>query len=474
MLSDKVSGMDFQSVADGIGAMTCVVSVEKTENGYGEIRIVTGNRAYIDSIEHPAPGTEMLTTEFVPNSLYTRYFTTDLNFEDFCYRAAVQKKCLHSYVRPERLDAWFNLTFLPLEPNDGNLYYCTYTMEINFEPASDRMSNVDSDLAVSVLEAVLKLSGVRDFRAAMGEVIKDVRKICAAEYCAILLLDSDKHACTPLCIDGGEAISRTSLNSFFGTDFYPIAESWKDTIAGSNCLIAKNEQDMEVVRQRNPDWHESLKREGVKTIVLFPLKSHDALLGYLWATNFDPDDSVRIKEALELTSFLLGSEIGTFLLVDKLSFLSSRDMLTGVMNRNEMNNYVTQLCCGEVGQGEPVGVVFADLNGLKAVNDVQGHAAGDALLKNAAAALCEVFDPETIYRAGGDEFTIFMVGASEEDVNGKVAQIREVSDRHDNLHFAVGGCVVGDASDVRTALHRADELMYEDKRAYYAEHPKTQ
>ena len=47
--------MDFQNVVDSIGAMTCVMSVEKLEDGYGEIRVVTGNRAYIDSIEKPTP-----------------------------------------------------------------------------------------------------------------------------------------------------------------------------------------------------------------------------------------------------------------------------------------------------------------------------------------------------------------------------------------------------------------------------------
>ena len=465
--------MDFQNVVDSIGAMTCVMSVEKLDDGYGEIRVVTGNRAYIDSIEKPTPGAELLTTEFVPNSLYTRYFTRDLNFEDFCYRAAVQKKCLHSYVHPERLDVWFNLTFLPLEPNDGNIYYCTYTMEIDLEPASDRMSNVDSDLAASVLGAVLKLSDARDFKAAMSDVIKDVRKICAAEYCTILLMDQENRTCTPLSIDVEEALPQSFVEEFFNSDFYPIAESWKDTIAGSNCLIVKNERDMEIVRERNPVWHESLMQGGVKTIVLFPLKSHDTLLGYLWATNFDPEDSVRIKEALELTSFLLGSEIGTYLFVDQLRFLSSRDMLTGVMNRNEMNNYVASLCDGEIGKGQPIGVVFADLNGLKKVNDVQGHAAGDELLRNAARALREVFDPATIYRAGGDEFTIFLVGASEEDVNRKIAQLRGAADKYDNLVFAIGGCVADNANDVRDALRRADELMYEDKNAYYAKHPKT-
>ena len=464
--------MDFQSVVDGIGAMTCVVSVEKLEDGYGELRIVTGNPAYIDSIEHPAPGTELLTTEFVPNSLYTRYFTRDLNFEDFCYRAAVQKKCLHSYAHPERIDVWFNMTFLPLEPNDGNIYYCTYTMEINFEPASDRLSNVNNELAGAVLGAVLKLSDAKDFKAAMGEVIKDVRQICASDYCCILLMDQEHRTVTPLCEDADDLNHLTFVESYIDERFYSMVESWKDTIAGSNCLIVKNEQDMEIVRERNPIWHASLKQAGVNTIVLFPLKSQNTLLGYLWATNFDPEDSVKIKEALELTSFLLGSEIGTYLLVDQLRFLSSRDMLTGVMNRNEMNNYVARLCDGEIGEGSSVGVVFADLNGLKEVNDVQGHAAGDKLLKNASAALREVFDPMTIYRAGGDEFTIIMTGVTEDDVNNKISQLREVACKYENVVFAAGGYVVDDSRDVRTALHRADEAMYEDKKAYYEHFPK--
>ena len=162
--------VDFQKVADSIAAMTCIVSVEKLADGScGEIRIVTGNRSYIDSIEHPAEQVKMLTREFVPNSLYTTYMPRDLNFEDFCYRAAVQKKCLHSYAHPDRYNVWFNMTFLPLWPDNGNLCYCTYTMEINYEPSSERISNISSDIASAVLETALTLRGADDFKGS-GQV----------------------------------------------------------------------------------------------------------------------------------------------------------------------------------------------------------------------------------------------------------------------------------------------------------------
>lgn len=465
--------MDFQNTVDSIDAMTCVVSVEKLDGGrYGDIRIVTGNRAYIDSIEKPAPGTQMLTTEFVPNSIYTRYFTQDLNFEDYCYRAAVQKKCLHSYAHPDRMDVWFNMTFLPLGPDDGNICYCTYTMEINFEPSTERLSNVSGELASAVLETSLKLSGSRDFKAAMDEVIKDIRELCESEYCCIFLLDEEAHTCKILCEDFADWSKALKQGNIEDANFYELAETWEDTIAGSNCLVVKSEQDMEVVKKRNPAWQASLAQFGVETIVLFPIKFQNELLGYMWSTNFAPENAGRIKETLELTTYVLGLEISSHQLVDKLRTLSSTDMLTGLLNRNEMNNRVDGLLSGEYGEGATIGVVFADLNGLKRINDVEGHDAGDTLLKNAACAMLDVFDEREAFRVGGDEFLALMVGASEQDVARKIEALREAAKNYEDVVFAIGGCVAKNGEDVRRALRLSDELMYEDKSAYYRAHPR--
>ena len=105
--------MDLQKYVDGFGAMTCIVSVEKLANGKrGKFRIVTGNKAYIDSIEHPAPGAELLVQKFTPNQEYTNYLTRDLNFEEYCYKAAVEKRFQ---------GVWFNMTFLPVAYEEGNL-----------------------------------------------------------------------------------------------------------------------------------------------------------------------------------------------------------------------------------------------------------------------------------------------------------------------------------------------------------------
>ena len=465
--------MDFQKVADSIGAMTCVVSVEKRpEGGYGDIRIVTGNKAYIDSIEHPVGEVQMLTSRFTPNSLYTDYLTRDLNFEDYCYRAAVEKRCLHSYAHPDRFDVWFSMTFLPLVPDEGNLCFCTYTMEISRSADSGRLSDVSGELAPAVLETTIKLRGTTDFEATMADVISDIRKLCHAEQACILLMEPETRTCSVLCESIAEGAPMKPAAEIVDDAFYDLAESWEHLISGSNCLIAKNAQDMEVVRERNPEWYRSLGSNHISSIVLFPLRSRNERFGYIWASNFKTEDAPKIKETLELTTFILGAEISSRMLLKRLQVLSSRDMLTGVMNRNEMNNYVDSLCTAEKTVPDPVGVIFADLNGLKAVNDRDGHTAGDNLLRNAANALREVFDENTIFRAGGDEFSIIVEGMEEEELRNRAVLIRSAEEKYDGVSFALGYSHEPDSRNVRKALRHADENMYEDKRLYYERHPE--
>lgn len=465
--------MDFQRIVDGIGAMACVISVQKQEDGgYGEIRIAAGNKAYIDSIEQQQGGVQLLDSVFRPNSLYTDYLPRDLNFEVYCARAAIDKKCLHSYVRPERFDVWFNLTFLPLVPDEEDLCFCVYIMEISQKADASMMTNISGELASKVLEISIKIDGTADFKAAMNDVIMDLRALCGAKRCCILLIDAVSRSCSVLCEDISSNTLQKPMTEIMDEHFYDLVETWEQTIAGSSCLIIKNEKEMEIVAERNPKWYEGLHANHVKSMVLFPLKFNGELLGYIWATNFDAENAEKIKETLEVTTFILGSEIANYLLLKRLRILSSQDLLTGVMNRNEMNGYVERLSCGEEGRGKTAGVVFADLNGLKYVNDSEGHGAGDQLLKDAASALREVFAAGEIFRAGGDEFTVIELGVTAKELEAKVEMLRRVSAGYDRVSFAVGWDVAENAADVRRALRIADEKMYEDKALFYKTNPE--
>lgn len=463
--------MDFQAVVDSMASAACVVSVEKLGGeDYGKVCIMTGNQAYINTIERPMENLAMLTRKFVPGSEYTNYLNRDLNFEDSCYQAAVNKKCLHAYAHPARYDVWFNMSFLPLCPDEGNICYCLYVMEVNFKPDAKRLSNISPDIASAVLETCIKLRSPDDFETTMTAICEDIRELCDSEHCCILLMDHAKRNCSILC----EAFSKNTkllpMEKYLDESFYDIAASWKDTIAGSNCLVVKNKHDMDVVKERNPIWHNSITSAGGNTIILFPLEFKNELLGYIWAINFSSEAADTIKETLELTTFILASEIYSFRLLDKLHTLSSKDMLTGVMNRNEMNNYVDDLVKEK--SGKTVGVIFADLNGLKTVNDTEGHTAGDKLLRDAAKALREIFSVHNIFRAGGDEFVVILTDVSETDTIIKAEQLKQVAGKYKNLVFAIGAAFETDVRNVRRALHLADERMYDDKNKYYEMHPE--
>lgn len=431
--------MVFQTVVDGIDKAACVVSVEKLDDGgYGKICIVTGNRAYIDTIERPV-GMEMLANKFVPNTEYTYYVPKDLNFEEACYEAAVNKKCVNSYAHPARYDVWFNMSFIPLSFDKDNICYCMYIVEVSLKPDAKRLSTVSADIASYVLETCIKLQNPDDFREAMKAVCSDVRDLCDSEHCCILLMDTAKRKCSVLCEAFSKDTKLLPMDKYVDDSFYDIAYSWLDTIGGSNCLIVKNEHDMELIKERNPIWHESITSAGGKTIVLFPLVFKDELLGFMWAINFSDDKALTIKETLELTSFILASELYSYKMVEHLKYMSYTDALTKMPNRFASSDYVADL----IKRNERFTVVSIDLNNFKSVNDTLGFKAGNKVLIELAKRWKAVSDDEStetkdyITRINGDEFLLVIYGYSNESVlRSDIARYADAL----TDHLTVDGC----------------------------------
>ena len=465
--------MDFQKFVDTFTTATCVISVEKLpDNDYGEIRIVTGNKAYVDSIEQVGEGPRLMLNKFVPNSEYQKYFPKDLNFEDFCYKSAILKQPQHSYVHPDRFDFWFDLFSLPLESDDEKLAYCTYTQVVSHKPNTEKMSNLSYDTSSDVLSACLKLKSSDDFNTAVKDLVQRLREICDSQYCCIMLMNIQDRTCHLLGESFSEDEEFNENDDWMDDHFFDVAETWEDLIGGSNCLIIKNKADWDYVQERNKPWCDELIYTGVKTMVLFPLKKNGNLLGYIWSTNFTPENAGRIKEILELSSLFISAEISNHLLFDRLKVLSTIDSLTGVMNRNEMNNRVDEIAGNVELSDKSVGIIFIDLNGLKRTNDERGHLAGDILLKEAASILKNLFGQDEIYRAGGDEFMVLSFGTTEEALNKKIAELRKQVELSDTASFAIGSFFDPNSNNILSAMTKADKRMYDDKELYYAEHPE--
>ena len=454
--------MDFDKILSHYKAKACVMSVELFPDGsYGNIRVVAGNKAHCDDME------ALRHTPFVPNSPYEMCFPKNQNFEDHCFRCIQSGKPLHAYVDLYMMGLWLNMFLMPLDSDRENIGYCIYCYDVTPKADSSAMADLSAETATYVLNTCIKLRGTDNVKQTFQEVVEDIRKTCGSDHCCILLTDTENRECSIFAESTREDVKIKPMSRYV-EGFYAIAETWPETLAGSTCIIVKDERDMEKLRLANPIWGSMLDLSGVKTIVLFPLRHGGVLLGYLWAVNFNVDDVLKIKETLEVTTFLIASEISSYLLLNKLEIMSTIDSLTGVKNRNVMNNRIDQIVAGR--QPTPDAVIFADLNGLKRMNDDQGHISGDKVLRSAAEILQYVFPEEDVYRAGGDEFMVLIPNITEDELSTRVAKIRTMAKLSENVRFSIGTCY--GEPDVRRAMHIADEQMYSDKNSFYAEHPE--
>lgn len=154
---------------------------------------------------------------------------------------------------------------------------------------------------------------------------------------------------------------------------------------------------------------------------------------------------------------------------DLLRRMSYEDMLTGLHNKNKFLELVNAPC---IKPKEGIGLACFDLNGLKEVNDQQGHSAGDELLCVVAQQIQLVF-PQKGYRVGGDEFIV--IDDTREDIflAGVQAVQRELSRK--GINCAVG-CSWRDIrnSNIKDQYDEADKLMYQEKRRFHSEEAKNQ
>ncbi|MDU0457915.1 MAG: diguanylate cyclase [Geobacteraceae bacterium] len=150
---------------------------------------------------------------------------------------------------------------------------------------------------------------------------------------------------------------------------------------------------------------------------------------------------------------------------ESLHYLSTHDSLTGLYNRVYFDAEMKRL---EASREYPVSIIVADVDGLKAVNDSEGHDAGDQLIKSTASAILAVFRAaDVVARIGGDEFAVLLPHTDRQTAQDGVDRIRSnIESSASELHgggLSLGIATAQSGDELLSALKRADELMYLDK-----------
>jgi len=174
------------------------------------------------------------------------------------------------------------------------------------------------------------------------------------------------------------------------------------------------------------------------------------------------DEPLRMHRALDQITASATEEV-----LNRLERASRTDALTGVGNRRAFDETLSAALSAASRQGHEVTVVAVDLDGLKRINDTEGHAAGDAALLDLVRAFYSgLRDEDTVFRVGGDEFVILLPFTSVDAAAVLMERIQESA----APAFTWGAAgFPSDGADARVLVEAADQEMLrrrdEDRRA---------
>lgn len=208
--------------------------------------------------------------------------------------------------------------------------------------------------------------------------------------------------------------------------------------------------------------HAAYRPTFVRSLVMMPIRTMAPIgaLGAYWADEHEATEhEVALLRALADATSLALEKVSIHeelqrevQLAVEAQRLSHTDELTGLLNRRGFEAEVPR-------RFQPGSVAFVDVNGLKAVNDRDGHAAGDALITGVARSLAEVVRPgDVVGRLGGDEFAVFAAATDHHHLHERIALVL-------GTRGCVGTAPIATVDGLPEALLRADAEMYAAKRA---------
>lgn len=312
------------------------------------------------------------------------------------------------------------------------------------------------EIATILNKCIAELISGEDEDAAISNLLRIISGYFDGDRSYIVQIDEKRNVCTNTYeyAMNGVTAEKDNLQEVP----MEMLDIWMDSFRKNGLYYIPD-----IEEEQGQPYYETLKMQDITRLLAVPLNSDGKIIGFLGVDN--PRLHYEDHTLLSSIQYFLTDSLKAKERKAHLQYMSYRDMLTTLYNRNR---YIQVLEGMKAKTVIKTGVAYIDINGLKRVNDLYGHEAGDRLIINTARSMLAIL-PENAYRVGGDEFVLICFDMDEKIFRSKVRDICD-SIAAKRISVSVGVVWEESSSELETMLRRADDLMYAEKKKYYEKH----
>lgn len=312
------------------------------------------------------------------------------------------------------------------------------------------------EIATILNKCIAELISGEDEDAAISNLLRIISGYFDGDRSYIVQIDEKRNVCTNTYeyAMNGVTAEKDNLQEVP----MEMLDIWMDSFRKNGLYYIPD-----IEEEQGQPYYETLKMQDITRLLAVPLNSDGKIIGFLGVDN--PRLHYEDHTLLSSIQYFLTDSLKAKERKARLQYMSYRDMLTTLYNRNR---YIQVLEGMQAKTVIKTGVAYIDINGLKRVNDLYGHEAGDRLIINTARSMLAIL-PENAYRVGGDEFVLICFDMDEKVFRSKVRDICD-SIAAKRISVSVGVVWEESSSELETMLRRADDLMYAEKKKYYEKH----